>query len=169
MENYSRFCHFQCGFQIQWNLQRNNSHQPGDQEHSRLVKSADRKRNIFSDLLFFKGSITKPAYVTILKKYTDIVFKFQIYMEFKVKWPTGTSDMVTDIFLGWTVSWTHWCRSEAKRWCSSARSQRSFREQLWKSKKTMSLRLWQSLATTNNVLIIVAILMINDMQRSILF
>lgn len=43
---------------------------------------------------------------------------------------TGTSDMVTEMFLGCTVSRTHCCSSEAKRWGSSARSHRSLREQL---------------------------------------
>lgn len=43
---------------------------------------------------------------------------------------TGTSDMVTEMFLGCTVSCTHCCSSEAKRWGSSARSHRSLREQL---------------------------------------
>lgn len=45
-------------------------------------------------------------------------------------WLTGTSDMVTEMFFGWTVSWTHCRRSEAKRWGSSARSHRSLREHL---------------------------------------
>lgn len=43
---------------------------------------------------------------------------------------TGTSDMVTEMFLGWTVSCTHCRRSEAKRCGSSARSHRSLREHL---------------------------------------
>lgn len=38
--------------------------------------------------------------------------------------------MVTEMFLGWTLSSTHCLGSEAKRWGSLARSQRSFREQL---------------------------------------
>lgn len=47
---------------------------------------------------------------------------------------TGTSDMVTEMFLGCTVSCTHCCSSEAKRCGSSARSHRSLREQLWGGK-----------------------------------
>lgn len=38
--------------------------------------------------------------------------------------------MVTEIFLGCTVSSTHWRWSEANLWGSPARSQRSLREQL---------------------------------------
>lgn len=44
--------------------------------------------------------------------------------------------MVTEIFLGWTVSSTHCLWSEANLWGSPARSQRSLREQLRSSSKT---------------------------------
>lgn len=43
---------------------------------------------------------------------------------------TGTWDMVTETLRGCTVSWTHCCRLEAKRWGSSALSHASCREQL---------------------------------------
>lgn len=47
-----------------------------------------------------------------------------------MKTQTWTSDMVTEMFLGCTVSSTHWRWSEANLWGSPARSQRSLREQL---------------------------------------
>lgn len=43
---------------------------------------------------------------------------------------TWTSDMVTEMLLGWTVKSTHWSTLEAKRQGSSALSHRSLREQL---------------------------------------